>query len=188
MERNKKSTIRKVKVNAVPDILTVKQLSAITGTSINAIYSMTKQQSTRTKEAFLDICFPFPDSHDDLHTGPVFIVRNKKTEDYIKKSLKRKGKGKSQVKPKYSELKKSKEDITEFIKEKFIDHLGRAVNFDAPTSAMALKAEKKYGKEGIEIAIKNIESSVHSKNNYKLITLNFFFREIHRWSQINDDE
>jgi hypothetical protein len=201
MKRNKLSTIKKVNVVATPEILTVKQLSNIVGTSINAIYSMTKQQSERTKEAYLDICFPYPDStsKEDVDTGPVFIVKNKKTLDYILKSKKRKGKkgnNVSHVKPKHSAIKREQTDITAYIKKLFIDNLGRAVkklfidnlgravNFDASTTTMAKRAEKEFERKGIKLAIENIRDSNHHKNDYKLINLNYFFREIDKWSQL----
>lgn len=192
MKRNKLSTIKKVKVVATPEILTVKQLSNIVGTSINAIYSMTKQQSERTKEAYLDICFPYPDSTstEDIDTGPVFIVKNKKTQDYILKSKKRKGKGKniSHVKPKHSAITREQTDITAYIKKLFIDNLGRAVNFDATTTKLAQNTEKEYERKGIKLAIENIKESNHHKNDYKLINLNYFFREIDKWSQIHKSD
>jgi hypothetical protein len=189
MKRNKLSTIKKVNVVATPEILTVKQLSNIVGTSINAIYSMTKQQSERTKEAYLDICFPYPDStsKEDVDTGPVFIVKNKKTLDYILKSKKRKGKkgnNVSYIKPKHSAITKEQTDVTAYIKKLFIDNLGRAVNFDATTTKMAVDAEKEYERKGIKLAIENIRESNHQKNDYKLINLNYFFREIDKWSQL----
>jgi len=67
------------------NVWTVEQFSDVSGLSVSTITNLTRPyfvgENSDEIEVKLDICFPFSDADG---RGPKFIVRNEKSEKYIK--------------------------------------------------------------------------------------------------------
>ncbi len=64
------------------NVWTIDQFCDVSGFSVSTIHNMTRPGFVGNKmEAKLDVCFPFPDSGG---RGPKCIIRNEKSERYIK--------------------------------------------------------------------------------------------------------
>lgn len=72
----------KVKAMMRYNIFTVKQFSELSGLAISSIINKTRPINRENGwETDLDFAYPFADSKD---SGPKFIVRNEKSEKYLK--------------------------------------------------------------------------------------------------------
>lgn len=81
----------KINTKASPfPILTINQLASITGRDRDWINNKTRMQN-KEGQTHLDIAYPYPNSEkeEDINTGPKFIVRDDKCEEFIKKCLKK---------------------------------------------------------------------------------------------------
>ena len=64
------------------NVFTMNQFSQLTGKAISTITNMTRPNyKGGILVAELDFCFPFPDKDNE---GPKFVVRNSKSEKYLK--------------------------------------------------------------------------------------------------------
>ncbi len=74
--------IQRVQILTQPfEILTITQLMDITGRSRSRISNMINDKNPK-----LDVCFPFPINGRKKISGPIFIVRDDKCEEFIKRS------------------------------------------------------------------------------------------------------
>jgi len=64
------------------NVWTIDQFCDVSGLSVSTITNMARPNFIGNKiDTKLDVCYPFPDSNGK---GPKFIIRNEKSEKYIK--------------------------------------------------------------------------------------------------------
>jgi len=80
--KNPYKEISQVKVLMRYNVWTIDQFCNVSGFGVSTITNMARPNFVgNTLGTKLDICFPYPDSNG---RGPKFVVRNKKSEQYIK--------------------------------------------------------------------------------------------------------
>lgn len=81
--KNPYSDVKQVRTLMRYNIWTIKQFSDVSGLTLSGVNNLLRPSIVGGKlvNAKMDVCFPHPDS--DGH-GPKFIVRNERSERYIK--------------------------------------------------------------------------------------------------------
>jgi len=160
------------------EALTINQLTHLIGNTKQSVYSLINQLN-KDNENYLDICFPFPNSKEDINSGPMFVLLNDKGRAYLKKNIKRKHKPKDTA---------TSEDHQSIIEGMFDKHLCKKVHFSYRHTKMAKDLFKSFTEKEVTKAFVNISNSAHKKNTYSLINLDFILRksEMSKWSNIKN--
>ncbi len=164
----------------VLEALTINQLTSLVGNTKQSVYSLINQKN-KNNENYLDICYPFPNSDEEKESGPMFVLLNEKGRGYLEKNIKKKSRPKKIV----VQEKIPQEDTKFFIEEMFDRYLCKKVVFEQNHLKLAKEIDKEFTRKQITKAFENISNSVHKKNTFSLINLDYMLRksEIKRWSK-----